>query len=192
MLLIFLSDYGKMKKLLHIYLLGLSFIKYVATQTYCSCTPLIYHWKLDFSGSCPPLQIPVGDGYGIANAFCKVTGSSSDDLIPVSVTAYTIIELDDELTPLKIQSEKDVNLVDGSLIRFSSLTAAEPNIYTGGLQVEISAVNSIDEPIRLVWILAFSNSCEILPFLSGDLLGWLSYVSKVVKLYYLASITTTS
>lgn len=180
-----------MKKLRHVYLLGLSFLKYVATQTYCSCTPLVYHWKLNFSGTCPPLQVPVGAGYGIANAFCKVTGSSSD-MTPATVTAYTIIELDDELTPLKIQSEKDLALDDGSFIRFSSLTAAEPNIYTGGLQVEISAENSIGEPIRMVWILAFSNLCEILPFSSVNSLGWLSYVSRFLRsaLYHHKSMFT--
>lgn len=164
-----------MESFLRLYLLGAILLDYAIAQTYCSCTPLIYHWKLDFSGTCPPLQVPVGIGHGVSHAFCKVTGYGTDNITPVTVTAYTIIELDDELTPLKIKAEKNLNMTDGNFIYFSSLTAAEPNVYAGGLQAEITAKNSLGESLRLVWILAFSNICETLPFLSGNSLGWMRY-----------------
>lgn len=150
------------------------------TPYFCSCTPLVYKWKLDFDGTCPPENITVGKDAGVKDAFCTVTnGRNVSDFVPVSVTAYQIIELDLDLVPLKVKADSNITLKNGDSIVFSSITGVEPNEYSGALQATLDALNSADEKIVLEWIVRYSNLCEILPFSDGDSLGWMKFTIRV-------------
>jgi hypothetical protein len=166
----------------------LLFIKSAAAQSndnpasLCSCTPLVYTWKLDFSSSCPPANITVGNGAGIQDVYCAVKADGLTDKVPISVTSYQIIELDQLLIPVKVKTESDINLKDGDLISFSSITSAEPNTFAGGLQATVDGLNSANESIVLEWIVRFSNLCEVYPFSNGDSLGWMKFLIQVSSL----------
>lgn len=143
----------------------------------CSCTPLVYKWKLDFTQSCPPANISVGNDAGVKDAYCTVTnGSNLTDLKPVSVTSYQIIELDDFLVPIKVKAEPNITLKDGDVISFSSITGVQPSVISGGLQARMDGLNSADEKIVLEWIVRYSNLCEVYPYSEGNSLGWMEFV----------------
>lgn len=146
----------------------------------CSCSPLVYRWKLDLTQTCPPpgLSLGTGDGKGIASVECDVTmGNPEDpvDLDPINVTYYQIIELDENLVPVKVNVERDLRLVDGMRISFVSETAADTKLVTGGIQASVDAVNSAGNEIRLTWIVRYSNLCETKPYEAGDSIGWMVY-----------------
>lgn len=141
------------------------------TDRQCSCTPLVYKWKLNFAKTCPPPNINLGEFDGISDAFCKVTGVD-----PIQVVSYQIIELDQSLAPIKVKARSNLALGDGDVIAFSSLTAVEPTVISGGLQATLDAIDSNLEQIKLEWIVRFSNLCEVYPFQDGDNLGWMEIV----------------
>ena len=145
------------------------------TDRQCSCTPLVYKWKLNFAKTCPPPNINLGEFAGISDAFCKVTGVGP----PIQVVSYQIIELDQSLVPIKVEARSNLALGDGDVIGFSSLTAVEPAVISGGLQATLDAINSDLEEIKLEWIVRFSNLCEVYPFQYGDNLGWMEIVMSV-------------
>jgi hypothetical protein len=155
-----------------------------AAQDICSCTPLIYEWKLDFNKTCSPRNVTVGPNEGIMNVFCSIEAATKSnttvavDLKPVKVIEYQIIELNLELLPLKSESAKNVSLMDGDLITFSSLTAVDPSQYSGGFQVSLLAVNSVLQDIVLEWLVRYSNLCEKIPYSIGDSIGWMVNVSQ--------------
>ena len=164
----------------------------------CSCTPLVYKWKLDFTQSCPPANISVGNDAGVKDAYCTVTnGSNLTDLKPVSVTSYQIIELDDFLVPIKVKAEPNplplevetsksmITLKDGDEISFSSITGVQPSVISGGLQARMDGLNSADEKIVLEWIVRYSNLCEVYPYSDGNSLGWMEFVIRVSYLAHL-------
>ena len=80
--------------------------------TNCSCSPLIYKWRLDLSQKCEKdrININVGYGTGIKSATCEVDvpiGSNATDLTPETVLSSQIIELGSDLLPVKIESLKN-------------------------------------------------------------------------------------
>ena len=114
----------------------------------CSCTPLIYEWKLDLTRECKPVNITIGKDKGIKDMVCSVEidqANRTADLTPVKVAAYHIIELNMDLTPLKSEAEFNVSLVDGDLISFASITAVNSTQYSGGFQVTLLGINSASQ-----------------------------------------------
>ena len=155
-------------------------------QDICSCTPLVYEWRLDFNRTCVPTNVTVGRNKGISEVFCSIEAfnpNQSDIVItnvaPVKVVSYQIIELSLELTPMKSDSSANVTLVQGDSITFSSLTAVDPSEYSGGFQVSLLGINSDLESIVLEWLVRYSNLCETIPYSLGDSIGWMVYVSQI-------------
>ena len=150
----------------------------------CSCTPLVYNWKLDFSRACSisNINITTGAGNGILEAWCEIIdpiGNSVTDFKPISVVSYQIIELGLDLIPIKVEGKSNTTLSNETHIAFSSLTAAKKNVTAGGLQVSVIGLNADDEKINLKWIVRYSNLCDILPYSQEDSLGWMVFVADV-------------
>lgn len=142
----------------------------------CSCAPLVYRWKIDFTLSCPPVGLDIGPGKGITNVDCDVVGGdvSVSDLQPIKITSYQLSELDMNLQIFKSEAAQKLSLMNGDIVEFTSETALDPTFYSGGLQAIVDAENELGQYIRLTWILVFSNICEIEPFLPGQSIGWLT------------------
>lgn len=152
-------------------------------QDICSCTPLVYEWKLDFQRKCIPTNITIGPNEGIVEMFCSIGKgplSNATDLTPIKVTSYQIIELDLELTPLKSEASSNVDLKDGDKVTFASITAAQES-FSGGIQVSLFGVNSAMEQVVLEWLVRYSNLCETVPYSIGDSIGWMVYVSQDIE-----------
>jgi hypothetical protein len=152
----------------------------------CSCTPLVYNWKLDFSRTCSRsyVNIPTGKGTGIIEASCdiidpNIVGPSVTDFKPISIVSYQIIELGLDLIPVKVDGQSNVTLSNESAIVFSSLTAAKQNVTSGGLQATLIALNTDQQRIELNWIVKYSNLCENLPYSVESSLGWMVFMANV-------------
>lgn len=153
-------------------------------QDLCSCTPLVYKWRLDFDLFCPPANVTSdetnAENAGIRDVFCQIVsggGSNTTDFKPISIISYQIIELSQNLTPIKVNNRDNINLTDGDIITFNSITAVQPEEISGGLQASVNAINMNLEPIRLEWLVRYSNICEKLPYEFGNSVGWMVYES---------------
>ena len=100
-------------------------------EALCSCTPLVYKWRLDFDLTCPPANVSFGLNAGMMDVFCQIDSeANTTDLTPVSVQSYQIIELSQGLTPIKVNNRSDLNLTNGNIITFNSMTTVQPEIIS--------------------------------------------------------------
>lgn len=147
-----------------------------AQAAICSCSPLTFRWELDFSASCPPPDLDIGPKFGVRKVFCD-TDSESDDITPVVISSYQLIELSRTLQPINKKEVDNVALTEGDVIEFTSITATQPGEISGGFQAEIIGLNSNMEEISLSWIVQYTNLCEEMVFEEGDGIGWLIFSS---------------
>ena len=153
----------------------------VIAKEICSCTPLIYEWTLDFQKECFPTNITIGPNEGMKNMVCSIEAipfsNATDNFVPIKIISYQIIELNLELAPLKTEAAIGINLMDGDLITFASITTIDPSQFAGGFQVSLRGINSAQQNIALEWLVQYSNICEKTPYFFGDSIGWMVYVS---------------
>jgi len=149
----------------------------------CSCSPLVYNWKLDFSLSCLSSNVAIGPSTGISESFCEIKALdheiSNDEIddVPISVDSFTLIELSDNLLPIKVETASGLNLTDGDVLSFSSLTAVKSNVFSGGLQATLGGINSVSQRVELNWIVKYSNLCFLPPYKLNDSFGWMVYAN---------------
>jgi hypothetical protein len=167
------------------------------SQKICSCTPLVYKWKVDFSQTCDyntvgnpsgPIGTIIGPGQGAEFATCGLyaeTGfggevDESTSMVPVSIIGYQFIELGQNLQRIKeVASEHDENFVpfaDGEILTFDSQFLIDDSEIPRGFIVFLFAKNVDGIQIELQWMVRYSNLCEIPPFEDGDSLGWMVFV----------------
>jgi len=157
-------------------------------QEICSCTPLIYNWKLDLSLSCLTSGVTVGPDAGISESFCgmnaidDITSNDVVDFEPVIVDSYLFLELGRDLLSVKSQAKTGLNLTSGDVISFSSFTAVQSDFLSGGFQATLGGLNSASQRIQLNWIVRYSNLCSLRPWEVEDSHGWLVYVSSTTTL----------
>lgn len=131
------------------------------------------------------MNIRVGENTGIRGAACDVIDpnvigpSNVTDFQPVVVISYQIIELGLDLIPIKVDGQSNLRLFNESKISFSSITAAQENVTSGGMQATVVGLNAERQRIQLNWIVRYSNRCEILPYEQGDSLGWMVFLTNV-------------
>jgi len=157
----------------------------IHAQDVCACQPAMFTLTLDFSGTCPPNNVSSGPGFVVRDIDCSITNkddeSASADVIPVSVTSYTLYELNNQnYGPIENTevSDSDLSLEDGdALDLFTSVMAMEdPPTYPGGLQFIVEGVNDAGEELELVMILRYySTTCDAFAYEVGNSLGWLVF-----------------
>jgi len=162
--------------------LYLSFLFYLmatvvtAQTTSCSCSPLQYKMQLNLLSQCPPSNVTSGSDSGITRIECSISGDGNN-LTPTSVTSYRIAELGLDLAPVRVKNVQNASLVDDDTISFMSTTNTNPGFVSGGLQVQITGINSDSQSVTLEFLVQYSNLCNIPPFSYGDSVGWLKFVS---------------
>lgn len=145
----------------------------------CACSPSTFQFQFNFSLTCPPVNIPTGEG--VQSTLCIIRPFSDPfvtDLMPVVVSEVDVGEFDqagETLTNTEIEGpfdtgdtfsyttstlEGDVNVTDASMI-------------PRGLQVAINSENANGDVIINTWILTYSNDCEFVPIVEvGESIGW--------------------
>ena len=149
----------------------------------CSCSPLTYRMVFDFSKDGCPLQI--ADTRGIKEVKCDyedIAPNFNGDFRPVVVTSVFFLELDLNLDGKKFLSRTNTRLQDGDLVEYESVTSVDSSVITGGVQGSFTATNQANQTFTLDFLVRFSNLCEILPFNTGDRLGYFVFVS-ILSMY---------
>jgi hypothetical protein len=162
----------------------------------CSCAPLAYQWKLDFSQTCDysttgnpngNIGTNIGPDKGVKSATCTVLienqqfEMTEESLVPVLITGYQLIELGQSLERIKVEAGGDdfIPLVDGGVLTFESTSKEEGGEIPGAFIAFVFAQNANGEEIELQWFTRYSNLCETDLFGNGDSMGWMVFVSSV-------------
>ena len=160
-----------------------------AGQALCACSPSTYQLTLDFSLTCPPMNVTRNGG--IAATFCQISPfgdaqSNITDLVPVSVGYVDVLELGqtfEVLTQVNITG----TFVNGDIINYTSIAASDSSSdpeVPKVIQLNMFAFNAAGEPIVNFFAIAFSNNCDEYPTLiEGESAGWVQFVSFITLIY---------
>ncbi len=150
----------------------------------CSCSPRTYEFTLDFSLTCPPVNITLGDGVEATSCLVSPFGTPNvSNLVPVTVEGIDILELGQSLRVVA-QTDIDDQLFDGDTFTYSSMVADPDSIDTvqevpRALQLNIVGINAEGDRIINVFIVTFTNVCNSYPiFQEGQSAGWTRFVSR--------------
>lgn len=153
-----------------------------AAQDVCACSPSTYTFTLDFSLSCPPVNVTRNPG--ITATFCQVSplgdgNQTIEDLEPVAVEYIDVLELGQQF---EVLSQKNITGVfeDGDSFDYTSITGAES--YDGEIprvvQLNIFGLNGFGERVVNFYAISFSNLCDAYPTLEeGGSSGWTKFAA---------------
>ena len=152
--------------------LGLIFIFPNTLSLACTCSPLVYRFRIDMSRTCSPLGMEHGTGSGVSQeGICDLENrNGGSDKTPVKIEKVILIELDEEFDVIK--QEKYFDLKDGDMIIFTSDVISTPSNVPDSFLVTTQAINNSSEKIALDWFVDFSHQCDIHPFQAADSIGW--------------------
>ena len=89
----------------------------------CACSPKTYEFTFDFSLTCPPVDIAVGDGVVATSCLISPFGSPEvTDLTPIVVESIDILELNQNLA-LVAQDNVVRNFNDGDTFQYTPAIA---------------------------------------------------------------------
>lgn len=144
----------------------------------CYCAPNSYEFTLDFSLTCPPVNITLGDA--VAATTCQVSpfgDPAVSDLVPVMVNSIDILELNQNLQVM-VQENIASKFLDGDTFSYVSYAAipgeiVNPEDLPRAIQLNIVGVNKEGEEIINVYLITFTNACGAYPVLyEGQFAGW--------------------
>ena len=149
----------------------------------CYCAPNSYEFTLDFSLTCPPVNITLGNA--VAATTCQVSpfgDPAVSDLVPVTVNSIDILELNQNLQVM-VQENIASTFLDGHPFSYVSYAAipgeiVNPEDLPRAIQLNIVGVNKEGEEIINVYLITFTNACGAYPVLyEGQFAGWTRFVS---------------
>jgi len=154
-------------------------------QEICACQPGYYEFTLDFASSCPDSDIE--DTVGVVDTACILTTLGNEnvtDLVPATVSAVSILELDQNSQVVAQKTLTDQTLVGGDTFEYTSITETSPGELDDssklpkGIQVFLSAQNAMGEDLVNFFAIEYDSAeCTIAPILSvGQKIGWASIV----------------
>lgn len=158
-------------------------------EALCACQPGTYVFNLDFGLSCADSNVKEAEG--VLDTACILTTIGQEnvtDIVPVSVSAVSILELDQNSQVVSQKSLTDQDLANGDSFDYTSITIASPEEIIEeeklpkGLQVFLSAKNSEGEDLVNFFAIEYdSEFCSDAPILSaGQQIGW----TTIVRIYY--------
>ena len=147
----------------------------------CACSPSKFSFTLDFSLTCPPVDVTRNDG--IAATFCAMSsfgdvGEEIEDLVPVEVQNLNVLELGQNFQVLKQENITGVNL-EGDSFDYESVML-DPSVEEKPkvIQLNIFARNADGDPIVNFFAISFTNDCDTFPtMIEGESAGWTRFVS---------------
>ena len=151
------------------------------TSPTCNCFPKEISFKFNFSLSCEDTNV---GGAAVRETSCFVDefGQMVNDYVPVAIEAIDILELGTDLNVIH-QSSIRGSFRNDDVLSYTAY-AGEENTLTGGIQLNIIGVNSLDKMIQNIFIVTFSNECGVQLFEVGDNIGWVIFVSQLMHMAY--------
>jgi len=160
---------------------------------FCSCSPQIFRWRLDFTQLCFDNEISSSDGVAEASCNIYLWNNTTEEIIinngsnrsqPVVVTSYKMIEFGSKFgNQINLDYRSNLTLqplYNGQFITFKSITKSYPNVITSGISIHLDARNHDGEDVSLDVIIRYDNNCGNEIFQEGESLGWLVFVSSVL------------
>lgn len=155
----------------------------------CVCSPRSYEFTIDLSQDCET------NGFagqpGIGGTVCLFFSGDNDDVDVVvddtwEVYEVAFTEIDKFASPINRVIFEGF-LLNGDVISFESISASlDPDVPLSdqldlvpvGVQVSLRAISAGGESVeqRVGW--AYTNSCESLPTIEGESIGWIILVSR--------------
>jgi hypothetical protein len=159
-------------------------ITLTANDDVCGCSASTYILVLDFSLSCPPTNIDIAVGSGVAALSCLIApfGAPTTNLTPVVLDSVSILELDQNFNVL-VEEIINGELVNGDSFSYSSIVNNREDMTNiqnipSELQLNLSGRNEDGVMIMNVFVIRFSNSCGVTPVIQdGESAGWVIFVS---------------
>lgn len=151
----------------------------------CYCAPNAYEFTLDFSLTCPPVNITLGDAVKATTCMVSPFGIPEvKDLVPVAVTSIDVLELNQNLQIMVQETiEPKQAYLDGDKFSYISYAAipgeiVNPEDLPRAIQLNIVGKNQFDEEIINVFLITFTSACGAYPVLQeGQFAGWTRFVS---------------
>jgi hypothetical protein len=149
----------------------------------CACSPSTFTFRFDFSLSCPPVNVTIGDGIKATACIIVPLDPSEDvtDEVPVVVTTIQVSDLDLNSQILSGPENIMGEFEDGDNFTYTSdmaLGADTLEELAGGLQMSLTGTNAAGQPLSAIWSMQYSNECGVEPILNvGDSAGWVVFVS---------------
>lgn len=157
------------------------FLQGVSAQEICACSPSGYTFTLDFSLSCPPVNVTRNGG--ISATFCQVSPFGDEfhnitDLVPAEVMYVDVLELGQAFEVLSQQNITG-SFMDGDQFDYTSIVEEEDNLEIPKvIQLNIFAQNAAGEAIVNFFAISYSNACDEYPSLvEGESAGWTHFTS---------------
>ena len=155
----------------------------------CFCAPNTYEFELDFSLTCPPVNITLGDAVKATTCMVSPFGNPEiADLVPVRVTSIDVLELNQNLQVMVQESISPTTpYLDGDTFSYVSYAAipgeiVNPEDLPRAIQLNIMGVNKFEQEIINVYLITFTNSCGAYPVLfGGQWAGWTRFVSFLCR-----------
>lgn len=155
----------------------------------CFCAPNTYEFTLDFSLTCPPVNITLGDAVKATTCMVSPFGEPEvADLVPVEVSSIDILELNQNLQIMVQENIAPTKpYLDGDTFSYVSYAAipgeiVNPEDLPRAIQLNIVGVNKNGEEIINVYLITFTNSCGAYPVLfGGQWAGWTRFVSFLCR-----------
>ena len=159
----------------------------------CACTPRTYDFTVDFSLTCPPVNVTIGAAIENTSCITSPYGNlNTPNLVPVVISRINILELGQNFTVVK-QTTIDEEWRNGDTLQYASITATPAEVTTvsdvpKALQINLEGRNAEGDKLINVLIISFSNGCgrsSYPVFEEGNSAGWLQFVSDSVRLFAL-------
>jgi len=146
----------------------------------CFCAPNVYEFELDFSLTCPPVNITLGDAVAATTCLVSPFGSAEvADLVPVNITSIDVLELNQNL---QIMVNENISpnkaFLDGDTFTYTSYAAipgeiVNPEDLPRAIQLNMVGQNKLGEEIINMYLITFTSSCGAYPVLfGGQWAGW--------------------
>jgi hypothetical protein len=158
----------------------------VLGQDLCACQPASIEMRLQLNLTCGDRDITEALP-GVIDSACLVqprtpAGEPVVNVEPTMVREILILELDQNQEVVS-QTLFNEGYEDGSVVKFSSTVAQDPNsidlvTLPSGLAVTITGINSDGQPLLNTWAIRYNNDCSIYPIIRpGQKIGWTVFVS---------------
>lgn len=105
-----------------------------------------------------------------------------EDVIPIEIYSIQFLEVDTSFNVINQDSSfvRGIDFRDGDVFSYTSISAIEPGVIPGGMNMVLRGVNAEGDPIRNVFTITYTNDCGVQTFGEGDAIGWVIFVSVLL------------
>eukprot|EP00579_Thalassiosira_antarctica_P000833 CAMPEP_0201868272 /NCGR_PEP_ID=MMETSP0902-20130614/2228_1 /ASSEMBLY_ACC=CAM_ASM_000551 /TAXON_ID=420261 /ORGANISM="Thalassiosira antarctica, Strain CCMP982" /LENGTH=649 /DNA_ID=CAMNT_0048393599 /DNA_START=310 /DNA_END=2259 /DNA_ORIENTATION=- len=103
--------------------------------------------------------------------------STNDDTVPVSIYSIQFLEVDTSFNVINQDSTyvRGIDFTTGDVFNYTSISKKSEGVVPGGMNMVLRGVNAEGQPVRNVFTITYTNSCDVATFESGEAIGWIIF-----------------